>query len=249
MKTKILFFAFGLVACILNAQTATDKKMTWDYPLKPGMEEWNQLRTEQERINAVQVPEDILEKLTSEEVVRLIITFPLFGDFRAFSTLQNDGFSVMLRRFNIFGHLLSLKDVGKSLVAAYKDADMTGFRTLPYSNEYWTIKLDYLELVLVQKTVLQHLTSGEKLELLEEARIKFSEKINNEAFATLPGIQPSIRIMAGILDLEEHQEFKLSSNRQKLTSFIQTGKVGEASLIDEIVRMTDHYIHSKKQIQ
>jgi len=83
---KILFLL--LSAGVLNAQT---KNITWDYPIKPGMEEWNQLKTEGERIAVVQVPEDILAKLSSEEVVRLSISFPLYGYYTAFNTPQ-DGF-------------------------------------------------------------------------------------------------------------------------------------------------------------
>ena len=66
MKYRILIPIFSLFACVLNAQTATEKKVMWDYPVKPGMEEWNQLKTEQERIDAVQIPKTILEKIVDE---------------------------------------------------------------------------------------------------------------------------------------------------------------------------------------
>ena len=87
-------------------------ELSWNYPLKPGMLEWNQLKTEKERIAALQVPEDVLAKLTPDELVGQCITFPLFGDFKAFNTPQI-GFYVMLNRFNIFGHFLYRSDTGK----------------------------------------------------------------------------------------------------------------------------------------
>ena len=244
MKKRVLILTLQicLLTCAANAQVA------WDYPVKPGSEEWYQLKTEKERISAVQVPEDILAKLTSEELVDLCIKFPLFGYYTAFNTPQ-DGFLIMVARYNIFGHLLSRKDAGKSLITAYRDAGMSGFRTLPYSNEFWTIKLDYLELILAQRVIMQSLTSEEKVELLSEARKKFSEKIVDEGFSSLPGTQSSVRIMAGILDIEEYQELLFSSNRQIITQFIQTGMLGDVSLFDKIVKMADNYINSKKQIQ
>jgi len=55
--------------------------------------------------------------------------------------------------------------------------------------------------------------------------------------------------MASILDMEKSQELKFSSNRQKITQFIQTGMLGEASLIEEILIMSNNFITGKKQIQ
>jgi hypothetical protein len=246
MKSKILIIVFSLVAGIANAQMAT--KVAWDYPVKPGSEEWNRLKTEQERIDAVQVPEDVLMKLSPEEVVKLCLSFPLFGYYTAFNTPQ-DGFSVMKNRFNIFAHLLTMKNAGKNLIAAYKDADMTGFKTLSYPNDFWTIKLDYLELILTQKSFLQSLTSQEKVELLTEARKKFSEKTVNDSFSSIQGLQSSTRIMASILDMEGNQDIKRSSKRQSATQFIQTGTLSDVSLIEDVIRITDDYINTIKQVK
>jgi hypothetical protein len=43
-----------------------EENLVWDYPVKPGTEVWNLLKTEQERIDAVQVPVDILENLKNQ---------------------------------------------------------------------------------------------------------------------------------------------------------------------------------------
>ena len=217
----------------------------WDYPLRPGMEEWKLLETEQERIDALQVPEDILSKLSSDDIVRLCITFPSFGHFTAFNTPQ-DGFSIMLSRYNIFGYLLSQKDIGKSLIEAYKDADLSGFKKFPYSNEFWPIKLYYIELLLAQKEILQILSLEEKLELVSEAKTKFSKKIDNEVFSSLPGIYFSIRIIANILEVEEYPEFLASSKRDATTQLIQTGWCfNDVPPIEEIIKIADNYINRK----
>jgi hypothetical protein len=219
---------------------AQETKLAWDYPVKPGTEEWGRLKTNKERITAVQVPENVLSKLSSEEVLKLCVTFPSFGEFTAFNTPQ-EGFYVMLSQFNIFQHLLSMKDVGKYLIPVYKDAGMSGFKKLPYSNDFWTIKLDYLELLLSQKEILQTLTLEEKVELLSEAREKFSEKMNHESFSSLPALQSTVRIMANTLDIEEYPELKTFSNQQTVRKFTTTGLVDDVTLIDEMVRMTDGF--------
>jgi len=238
-----LFILFFIVTCAANAQTAT--KATWDYPVKPGMEQWNRLETEQERIAVLQVPEEVLATLSPDDAVRLCITFPSFGHFTAWNTPQ-EGFAIMLSRYNILRHLLSRKDAGGSLIAAYKDAGMSGFRTLPYSNEIWSLKLFYLELLLSQKEILQSLTPDEKLELMTEARLKYLEKISNEKFASLPEVLFSFRIMASILEVEEYPELMVSSNREAITDFINSGWLSDKEIpIGEIGKMTENYINSK----
>ena len=82
---KITALATILLFLFFATAVAQEIKTTWDYPMKPGMEEWNQLKTEEERIAAVQIPEDVLAKLSPAEVVRLCMPFPLFGYYTAFN--------------------------------------------------------------------------------------------------------------------------------------------------------------------
>jgi len=222
-------------------------ELSWDYPVKPGMESWYSLQTEDERIAVLQVPENILATLSPEEVVGLCIELPTFFLFTAWNTPQ-DGFDVMLERYNILRHILSRNDVGSSLIAAYKDASMSGFRTLLYSDEFWSIKLLYLELLLSQKRILQTMTPEDKLELIMEAKSKFLEKISNENFSSLPGLFFSLKIMATILDVEEYPELMASPKKEAITQFINTGWWFEDILpLDEIYRITDNYINEKNE--
>ena len=234
---KYLIMTFSLFTCMINAQ------VQWNYPVKPGMEEWNQLETEQERIDVLQVPEEVLANLSTEDAVRLSITFPLFGDFLARNTPQK-GFAVMLSRYNILRNLLSRRDAGGFLIAAYKDASLSGFKTLPYSNEFWSLKLFYLELLLSQKDILLSLSHEEKLVLMTEARSKYFEKIGNENFASLPETLFSLKIMATILEVEEYPELMASSNRETITEFINSGWLSDKGLpIGEIGKMVDKYLN------
>ena len=222
-------------------------ELSWDYPVKPGMESWYSLQTEDERIAVLQVPENILATLSPEEVVGLCIELPTFFLFTAWNTPQ-DGFDVMLERYNILRHILSRNDVGSSLIAAYKDASMSGFRTLLYSDEFWSIKLLYLELLLSQKRILQTMTPEDKLELIMEAKSKFLEKISNENFSSLPGLFFSLKIMATILDVEEYPELMASPEKEAITQFINIGWWFEDILpLDEIYRITDNYINEKNE--
>jgi|GEM_PF-1378855 len=225
-----------------QAQTRLAKERAWDYRVKPGTEEWGLLKNEEERIAAVQIPEDVLIRSSAEEIVDLLVDFPLFGYFTAFNTPQ-EGFLIMLSRFNIFQHLLSRKDIGKDLIAVYKDAGMSGFEKMLYSNEFWTIKLKYLELILSQDEIIESLTEEEKLELIIEARNKLEKKGQHESFRSLPSFQSSTLIMAQILKIGKYDDFETYSNKQEMDKFIETGLIEDAMLlINDVVRLTDNFI-------
>jgi len=156
MKHKIFVIIFALFACALHAQEVT--KLIWDFPVRPGTEEWNSLKTEKERIATIQVPEEILAKATTEELALLAVSFPLFGYYTAFSPKQNE-FNVMLFRFNVIRALCSRReDVGRHLIAIYKDTGMDGFEKMPVNNEFWTVKLHFVELLLSQPEIISTMT-------------------------------------------------------------------------------------------
>jgi len=123
---------------------------------------------------------------------------------------------------------------------------MTGFKKLPYSNDFWTIKLGYIELLLTQPKVLNSLTSEEKDNLLLEARKKCSEKLLHDDYSNY-GVHFPVRIMASILDMEDYPELITSSNRLSAKKFIENGIYDDVSLFDEIINITDNYINSKNQ--
>ena len=77
MKCIQLMIVFSLVACAVHAQTVTEKKLPWDYPVKPGMAEWEQHKTSQERLEACQIPVDVLSTLSTEDLTDICMKNPL----------------------------------------------------------------------------------------------------------------------------------------------------------------------------
>ena len=61
MKNVVLILSFSLVACVVNAQA------TWDYPVKPGSEEWR-VTSYDEKVEKSQ-PQKFREKTENERLV------------------------------------------------------------------------------------------------------------------------------------------------------------------------------------
>jgi len=241
MKRRKFIFIFIFFVCFANAQTAT--RLIWDFPIRPGTEQWNSLKTEKERIAAIQVPEEILAKATADELVLLAVSFPLFGEYSAFNTPQ-DGFNIMLSRFNVIRALFSdQKNVGKHLIAIYKDAGMDGFEKTPVDNEFWTLRLHFVELILSQEAIISVMTPSEKFELLMETREKFFQKKNSESFSSYSGLSSTAFIMVRALDSEK----LLDTNRAGIQNFLRTGSAGSIEMIEEISNFAGIFIKNQQK--
>ena len=96
------------------------KPGVWDYPVIPGMEEWKKLRTNEEMLNATQIPEEVLKSLSTEDLIDLCLRYPLNVTLLVYSN-TNFGFETMFREFNGLRELYQRKDVSNSLIAQYMD--------------------------------------------------------------------------------------------------------------------------------
>lgn len=115
---KIIITMYLLSAALLaNAQ----EKLVWDYPVKPGTEEWNQLSNHQEMIDICQIPIDILQNISTKDLLEICLNYPLKIDLYAYSTLE-EGIRRTSSHFNGFKEFLQRKDNFSSLYAYMKES-------------------------------------------------------------------------------------------------------------------------------
>ena len=130
MKRKILLILFCLIACVVNAQTAAEKKLPWDYPVKPNMKKWEQLQTVKERIDICQIQENLLSSLSTDDLTDVCMQYPLLGVVLAWSP-HDRGLDSLFREFNGVRELYKRKDAYKHLLNWY-DSTM---QNLPFLNK------------------------------------------------------------------------------------------------------------------
>lgn len=215
----------------------------WDFPVKPGYKEWNALRTEKDRISAMQVPTELLNRMTSEDLILTCVNFPLFGYFTAFNTPQ-EGFNIMFSRFNIFSKICEKDSVGKHLIKVYEDAGMNGWRSMgnKLHNKYWTLKLNYLEYLIGQNEIVLNLDKKEKIQLMKLAKLKYNQKRANESFNSLSGISSSLLLISRILNSDKMLT-KSSGELKLLQHFLDTGQLDNTEIIDKILNSSELYLN------
>ena len=120
MKTKLKTTAFVAILLLLVPFFAIgqERTLSWDYPVKPGMEEWKKLKGVEARIKACQIPEDILYSLSTEELMDLCLRYPFIYDIFAFNSLEH-GFDQLFNNFNGIRELYKRVDVASHLTKRY----------------------------------------------------------------------------------------------------------------------------------
>ncbi|MCI8408652.1 MAG: hypothetical protein HFJ09_05195 [Lachnospiraceae bacterium] len=186
-----------------------DENNNVDYPITEDSKEWATFEEHNEMIAACNVPEELLKDMKTEELVNLMLDYPLLGDLKLYDDL-NSGFNIMAQNSNILKELLRREDGASKLLDAYCNHELMKEtnkidKILEISKESSTACIDiinnkkynsvvdemqdsitenvFLETALAQKTIIEDLDCQEEDELAEEAIKKMEDKANSEIYA------------------------------------------------------------------
>lgn len=162
-------------------------------------------------VAACNVPEDLLLNMSTQELVDLLLDYPLLGDLMLFSDI-NEGISVMKQNSNVLSELLSREDGASLLLEAYSDFKPIKETKLineivnkakDDNNEIMDIIEDekyddvleemtdsisenlFLEAILAQEDVMKQLNSTELNNLREVAAETVEEKAESPIYASI----------------------------------------------------------------
>ncbi|RHJ90841.1 T9SS type A sorting domain-containing protein [Parabacteroides bouchesdurhonensis] len=113
----------------------------YDFPVKPGSAMWNNFETHQQMLDACQIPENVLSKMSTEDLVTTCLNYPLSIDCFAYDN-EVKGVQAVSQQFNGFRELLQRPDGVSKLQAA-----LTGIQqnsTNRAAVDYPTFKKTYL---------------------------------------------------------------------------------------------------------
>ena len=120
MKKKLVLL-FCLVACVINAQMATEKKLPWDYPVKMESPEWEKLQFGEpgELLAALQIPEDVLSSLSTEDLTAICLKYP-FIRFITYGAAYDERLDLLFEEFNGIRELFKRNDASKELLKQHE---------------------------------------------------------------------------------------------------------------------------------
>lgn len=135
----------------------------WTYPTLPGTQEWSSLDNHQAKLDACQIPEDVLQSISTSKLIQLCLDYPLLMDIYAFNQIS-DGFNAFYSSFNGIQELVKRTDAIEELSASYR-SKMTE-QTSILNNKvtpvlikgYYKLKVSAIEMFLGCPQMQSHLT-------------------------------------------------------------------------------------------
>jgi len=103
-------------------KTVCQRELHWDYPVKPGTAEWEQLGSYQERRNACQIPADVLSSLSTEDLMDICMLNPFLRSDVTIYGYNDRGLDSLVKKFNGVRELLQRDDASKWLLNWYRCA-------------------------------------------------------------------------------------------------------------------------------
>ncbi len=114
MLVFTMMFGMGSVfAEDINSKEEKETKylitQPYDYPIKPGTDTWNSFESRVEKIQACEIPDEILKNMTTEALTETVMNYPLLIDMLAFPS-KEAGYQAIYRVFNGLKELDSRAD-------------------------------------------------------------------------------------------------------------------------------------------
>lgn len=119
----------------------------FEYPLRNGTIEWKNYKNTIEKIRICNIPERILEFISTEELIRLVLNYPFLINIFAYESFII-GIESMSYYFNGIKALMIRKDAGDILLKLYAEMDIG---LLKDSDNY--MKICVIEMLLEQKNI------------------------------------------------------------------------------------------------
>lgn len=138
---KIIFLA---LLCLFSLNICSQGK--WDYPVKPGSDKWKSFITYTEMVEACRIPSEILNKMTTKELLEVYEKFPLKLIYLSFNS-SIKGFENQFEISSALDEIAKRTDAGEIILNRYKELKQKEEQILKLKNneilpsEYYLFKL------------------------------------------------------------------------------------------------------------
>ena len=166
-------FWFPVPEGYLNKKT-DEKKYVSSINPDDTPEQWDALEDAVQMREVSQIPADILETVSTDELVLYCMNYNLFDDMFVYDSML-EGFDVVKQDYDGLQLLAAREDAGTVLVNLYKAYKLNDQSQLDRSA---CLRLDYLETMLAQPEILAKLTDEQCRELAAECYNKATQIMN-----------------------------------------------------------------------
>jgi hypothetical protein len=240
MKTFITFIILFL-PIVMPAQSADS---AYSFPVRPGTDAWKKLGTYEQMLNAYNVPNDMLAKMSTVSLVKTCLNYPDFRLFLARNSLQQ-GYDYIKSIFNGFSELEKRQDAGRELLKVYrqmKHEDIKQFDT-PVKRGDFSFQFIYIELIMSQKSILANLTKDEKIETIKALVASYEKKDLLKNNFGMFGLTTSALVLGRLLDQEKPASFEQAKQSNvRLQLFVRDTHSIDKPSLDMVKNQANEYL-------
>ena len=230
MYKFLLIIAISFLACTVNAQVS-ESVVTWDFPVRYGTEEWKTLKSYEEQLLAYNIPDEIIKKISTAELVKVCLAYPEWGVITFFNDLSQ-GLVMIMQNFNGFYELIDRKDAAKELIKVYSTLEPLAIR------KDWTLEqkmrhnfhINHVELLLSLNRVVEQFDDRDRQILLDEVALKYNQKKQLPDVYWLGNLTPTARLCLKIID----KDGELSKNDTELQLLKYYTNTSDIKVLDRV---------------
>ncbi len=162
------------------------------FRIKPGSNEWKSFKNPLELVDALNLPEETLSKISTKELLDISLSYPLLKRFGNFNNIET-GFKNILEEFNGFQELLKRDDCATVISDYYLKYDKA-------VDKYE--ELSYIELLLSQLQIIQNVKYEIILEILKESYKVYDLKVKDKQYSSYRKVTNSILMIRSLMVLK-----------------------------------------------
>lgn len=188
MKTSIIYILLSFLSFFLSGCLKEKVEHTcniahvidaYDYPVKPGMPSWSLLDTSHEMDSVLQIPDNVLNNISTEGLIETSLNYPRFGDLYFLDDYQL-AFEILTEHFNGFQELLKRDDAAEKLIYRYElmypGCNDNNWPSVNGPGSSTSFSFAYIEIIIAQYGILSQLDKVKIKTLLKDTLIKYDEK-------------------------------------------------------------------------
>jgi hypothetical protein len=227
----VLLFCMPL---IIYPQTI-NQNSGYEYPIKPGTAEWKSIESRYKLVEACQIPNEILRKLSTKQLLATCLNYPFLPEIFAYDNMQ-EGFDNVSASFNGWQELLKRSDNINVLIDKYTNCNPNLVKN--YSSDYdigkFRMNILFVELILAQDAILIKSNDQLIVSLLRESIKKYDQKLALGNSYDILSFTSGAYLTGNIINKIDTSVTLKSIQESSVDSFIKTSKLSNIEDLDYI---------------
>jgi len=237
LMKRCFIIVFCLGSCVANAQTESLKKTTWDYPVKPGSEEWR-FMPYAEKVEKSQPPKMLLNSWDTETLFKYCVDYPLNKVTLMFNN-PNAGFNRAYEQATVWQEFICRKDALEVFTKYFETRPYKRLLTMSdieiRNNDLFT--LFFLEKLVSETDFANHLDSSHKKKLadiiLQTHQSKKDYPDEFYGFSYNSSLSALVKILESDNVVSPNDEISLTKFREETGNEVYIGSNIESAIISK----------------